>query len=68
MERSLIAEYRASVEAILARGLTPERLALAVDIARIPDEIRGYGHVKERHLHAARTKWDGLMAQWRAMA
>jgi indolepyruvate ferredoxin oxidoreductase len=24
--------------------------------------------VKERHLKAARPKWDGLMAQWRAPA
>jgi indolepyruvate ferredoxin oxidoreductase len=68
MERALIGEYRASIEAILAKGLTAERLALAVDIARIPEEIRGYGHVKERHLHVARPKWDGLMAQWKALA
>jgi len=40
--------------------------ALAVRIASIPEDIRGYGHVKERHLQAARAKWDGLMAQWRA--
>ncbi|MFN3303020.1 MAG: indolepyruvate ferredoxin oxidoreductase family protein [Roseateles sp.] len=66
-ERALIGEYRASIEALLAKGLTAERLALATDIARIPEEIRGYGHVKERHLHAARAKWDGLMAQWRAL-
>ena len=64
-ERALIGEYRASIEALLAKGLTPERLGLAVDIARIPEDIRGYGHVKERHLVAARAKWAGLMAQWR---
>jgi indolepyruvate ferredoxin oxidoreductase len=63
-ERALIGEYRASIDALLAKGLTPERLSLAVDIARIPEDIRGYGHVKERHLLAARAKWDGLMAQW----
>ena len=28
-------------------------LTLTVAIARIPEEIRGYGHVKERHLAAA---------------
>jgi hypothetical protein len=28
--------------------------------------IRGYGHVKARHLAAARPKWDALMAEWRA--
>ena len=49
---------------LLAR-LSADNLALAVEIARIPEEIRGYGHVKERHLKAARPKWDGLMAQWR---
>ncbi|HMZ85354.1 MAG TPA: hypothetical protein PK343_01450, partial [Giesbergeria sp.] len=67
MERALIVEYRACIEELLA-GLTPERLALAAEIARIPEDIRGYGHVKERHLKAARAKWDGLMAQWRAPA
>ncbi|MFY7864887.1 DUF6537 domain-containing protein, partial [Roseateles sp.] len=67
MERALITEYRASIEAILVKGLNAERLNLAVDIARIPEEIRGYGHVKERHVHAARSKWDGLMAQWKAL-
>ncbi|HEY9108012.1 MAG TPA: indolepyruvate ferredoxin oxidoreductase family protein [Roseateles sp.] len=67
MERALMNEYRASIDALLAKGLTAERLALAVDIARIPEEIRGYGHVKERHLHAARAKWDALMAQWKAL-
>mgnify|MGYP000482276907 CR=1 FL=1 len=64
-ERALIQQYRACVEELL-QGLTPERLALAAEIARIPEDIRGYGHVKERHLKAARAKWDGLMAQWRA--
>lgn len=65
MERALIQEYRACIEELLA-GLTPERLAQAAEIARIPEDIRGYGHVKERHLKAARAKWEGLMAQWRA--
>ncbi|PTT33843.1 indolepyruvate ferredoxin oxidoreductase family protein [Acidovorax sp. HMWF018] len=67
MERALIAEYRACVDELLAH-LNADNLALAVQIARIPEEIRGYGHVKERHLKAARPKWDGLMAQWRTGA
>ncbi|MFN5046685.1 indolepyruvate ferredoxin oxidoreductase family protein [Roseateles sp.] len=68
MERQLIQDYRASIEQILAKGLTVERLALALDIARIPEEIRGYGHVKERHVHAARAKWQDLMARWQTAA
>jgi indolepyruvate ferredoxin oxidoreductase len=64
-ERALIAEYRTSIEALLP-ALTAERLPLALEIARIPDDIRGYGHVKQRHLLAARTKWAALMARWHA--
>jgi indolepyruvate ferredoxin oxidoreductase len=45
--------------------LSADRLALALEIARIPEEIRGFGHVKERHLAAARPKWQRLLAQWR---
>jgi indolepyruvate ferredoxin oxidoreductase len=63
-ERALIGEYRASVDELLA-GLDATTLPLAVEIARIPEEIRGYGHVKERHLAAARAKWARLTAQWR---
>ena len=65
MERALIVEYRACIDELLA-CLNADTLALAVEIARIPEEIRGYGHVKERHLKAARPKWDGLMAEWRS--
>ena len=64
MERQLIVDYRACIEELL-EGLSAGNLAQAAEIARIPEEIRGYGHVKERHVKAARAKWDGLMAAWR---
>jgi len=64
-ERALIGEYRASVVE-LVRGLNADNHVLARDIANIPEHIRGYGHVKERHLVAARSRWAGLLAQWRA--
>jgi indolepyruvate ferredoxin oxidoreductase len=64
-ERALIVEYRACIEELL-KDLSAERLALAVEIARIPEDIRGYGHVKLRHMAAARPKWDALMARWRS--
>jgi indolepyruvate ferredoxin oxidoreductase len=63
-ERALITEYQACIDELLMR-LDAERLPLAVDIARIPEDIRGYGHVKHRHLTAARQKWAALMARWR---
>ncbi|MCB1978727.1 MAG: indolepyruvate ferredoxin oxidoreductase family protein, partial [Burkholderiaceae bacterium] len=64
-ERALIGEYRASIDELL-QGLSLDNLALAVEIASIPQDIRGYGHVKERHLATARTKWDALMVRWRS--
>jgi indolepyruvate ferredoxin oxidoreductase len=63
-ERALIGEYRDCIEELL-KSLDAQRLPLAVEIARIPEEIRGYGHVKARHLAAARGKWADLLAQWR---
>ena len=63
-ERALIGEYRACIEELLLT-LNANNRALAAEIARIPEEIRGYGHVKERHLKAARGKWQALMQQWR---
>jgi indolepyruvate ferredoxin oxidoreductase len=64
MERALIGEYRACVEELL-KTLSADNRTLAAEIARIPEEIRGYGHVKERHLKAARVKWQALMQRWR---
>jgi indolepyruvate ferredoxin oxidoreductase len=63
-ERALITEYRCCIDELL-RGLNASNHALAVSIASIPEDIRGYGHVKARHLLAARAKWDALMTQWR---
>ena len=63
-ERALIAEYQACIGELL-KTLNQDNLALAVEIARIPEDIRGYGHVKARHLKAARLKWDSLMQRWR---
>ncbi|WP_423597309.1 indolepyruvate ferredoxin oxidoreductase family protein [Roseateles sp. MS654] len=68
MERQLIADYRATIDAILAKGLSAERLPVAVELARIPEDIRGYGHVKERHVKAARLKWDQLSKRWQEAA
>ncbi len=64
-ERALIGEYRASIDEILAT-LDAGKHTVAVEIARIPEQIKGYGHVKERNLKAARLQWQTLMQQWRA--
>jgi len=59
-ERKLIGDYELIVDEVLA-ALTPDNHALAVQIASIPEEIRGFGHVKERHLKAAKDKEASLM-------
>ena len=64
-ERQLIQDYERIVEELLAK-LTPDNHALAVQIASIPEEIRGYGHVKARHLEAAKAKEAKLLQAWRA--
>ncbi|GAC1530222.1 MAG: hypothetical protein NVS2B4_09000 [Ramlibacter sp.] len=64
-ERALIVEYRASIEQVLA-ALTPQNHSLALEIAAIPEQIKGYGHVKERNLVAARQRWQLLLARWQA--
>jgi indolepyruvate ferredoxin oxidoreductase len=61
MERALISEYRDTVTGLLSK-LTADNLAQAVAIASIPEDIRGYGHVKERHLLAAKQKEASLLA------
>src|SRR5881628_940882 len=60
-ERALIAEYRDTVGRLLAT-LSQDNLAQAVAIASIPEDIRGYGHVKERHLKSAKQKEATLLA------
>jgi indolepyruvate ferredoxin oxidoreductase len=66
-ERALIGEYMASIDDVLAT-LDATNLAEAVEIARIPEQIRGYGHVKARHLAAARVQWKNAMDRWHAPA
>ena len=62
-ERQLIEDYFAMIQHILA-GLTPENHATAVAIASIPEDIRGYGPVKKRHLVAAKAREADLLAEF----
>ena len=64
MERQLLADYRSLVEELL-RGLHSGNHAVAVELASLPELIRGYGHVKEAHVELAHKRRDELLAQWR---
>jgi indolepyruvate ferredoxin oxidoreductase len=64
LERGLIRDYDALIDELVA-GLTASNYGLAVKLARLPEGIRGYGHVKARHLEEVRALWVTLLAQWR---
>jgi|TARA_B100000378_G_scaffold275345_1_gene271226 indolepyruvate ferredoxin oxidoreductase len=63
MERGLRDTYLERV-ADMSGKLTKKNHELAVAIASIPDEIRGYGHVKEASVEAARGHEEELMQNW----
>ena len=64
-ERALIGEYEKTIDALLA-GLSAQNHGLAVQIASLPEEIRGYGHIKLASIDAARARTDQLLARFRA--
>jgi len=63
-ERALIGEYEALIDTLLA-GLDQPRHELAVELANLPEHIRGFGHVKEHHLESVRTQWEQGLSRWR---
>ena len=67
MERALITEYEQLMEQIIA-GLNGDNYATAVALAEIPEQIRGFGHVKEAHLEKARVRQEKLLEQFRQPA
>jgi indolepyruvate ferredoxin oxidoreductase len=66
-ERALIVEYRETVLALLGK-LTRGSLEKAVEVAGVPEEIRGYGHVKEAALVRAQALRGRLLGEFEAAA
>ena len=64
LERQLIRDYEATLAEITGR-LDADNHGLAVEIASMPERIRGFGHVKARHLEAARAREAELLAAFR---
>jgi indolepyruvate ferredoxin oxidoreductase len=59
MERLLIQEYRDLIEQEIAQ-LSEDRMDHALAIARVPESIRGYSHVKAASVIGARARWTSL--------
>ena len=66
LERDLLATYEA-LFARLAAELDGGRLALAVKIAKLPQSICGYGHVKLAAAERAGKSLSALLVQWDAV-
>lgn len=67
MERQLIADYEALIAELLPQ-LSAEKLDLAVQLARLPEKIRGYGHVKLAHVVTVRAQWKDLLDRFHGRA
>ncbi|MBA1155772.1 indolepyruvate ferredoxin oxidoreductase family protein [Microvirga mediterraneensis] len=64
-ERQLIRDFETLVDEIVAK-LDAGNHAAAVGLAAIPQKIRGFGHIKERNLKAAKAEEADLLARFRA--
>jgi len=63
-ERALIQEYKDTVNELLG-SLNAQNHVLAVNVAKVPEQIKGFGHVKERHIEAAMLQWQNNLDLFR---
>ena len=64
VERALIERYEAVVEELI-QGLDHDNHALAIEIASLPEHVRGYGHVKLAHIERVAAQETELLRTWR---
>ena len=64
-ERGLVDAYERRINALLPT-LDAARLSLAVRIADVAGQVRGFGPVKAQQLGIAAAQWQALDAEWQA--
>jgi indolepyruvate ferredoxin oxidoreductase len=64
-EREMITEYEALLEEILD-DLTPANHAVAIELAAVPLNVRGFGHVKQANIARAKAMQAALLSRFRA--
>ena len=67
MERGLIRDYESLIVEMLA-NLSQKNHRTAVELASLPERVRGFGHVKERNVAAVAVERDRLLQQFRDAA
>jgi indolepyruvate ferredoxin oxidoreductase len=61
MERRLVEDYFADIDQRIA-NLKPAQIPLLAKLARLPEMIRGYGHIKEENIAKAAAEKARLEA------
>ena len=64
LERQMIADYELLLDEIVRR-LSPQTHATAVALARLPLDIKGFGHIKLRNYKSAKAREAALLAKLR---
>lgn len=64
-ERELIREYARHMESVISQ-LSPDNLETAVALANVPQDIRGYGHIKEAAMEQAAQRREQLLRDFNA--
>jgi indolepyruvate ferredoxin oxidoreductase len=67
MERRLIGDYEATIDGVLST-LDQTNHTTAVQIAAVSETMRGFGHVKEKNVKAAKEREASLLAAYRSPA
>jgi indolepyruvate ferredoxin oxidoreductase len=65
LERQLTRDYETLVTEQLLPALKADNLALAVRLAEVVQQVRGFGPVKLANLATARAQWTSLLEVWR---
>jgi indolepyruvate ferredoxin oxidoreductase len=63
MERQLVSDYESLVKDF-AGTLNSANYSVALKLATLPEQLRGFGHVKEKHLKQMNTQWAQLRQEY----
>jgi indolepyruvate ferredoxin oxidoreductase len=65
MERQLLRDYETLLDELI-RKLDAGNHGLAVELASLPWQVRGFGHVKQASVERARASEAALLERWRS--
>ncbi len=60
LDRQWISNYEAAIEHILD-GLNEKNLQTAIELAALPEQLRGFGHIRERHSEQVKARKSHLL-------